>query len=68
MSPTLGFGVFSGERMKDFKQRHNLIKLGFKKVTLDMEDGLKELGIKIRVPILKGRAILIYIYTKVCHS
>lgn len=47
--------------MKDFKQRHNLVKLGFKEVTLAMEDRLKELGFKIRVPILKAREILIYI-------
>lgn len=41
MSQTLGFGILSGEQMKDFEQRHNLVKLGFKKVTLAMEDGLK---------------------------
>lgn len=49
-SQTSGFGVLSGERMKDFKQRHNLLKLSFKEVTPGTEGGLKELGVKSGCP------------------
>lgn len=57
----MGFELYPREQMKDFKETHNLIKLGFKKVTLGMEDRLKELRTRSRVPVLKKREAFIYI-------